>query len=149
MTEGVRARILKAGGEILTFDQLALQAPRGQNTVLLQGRGRWGSSLACVTTVSPQAPAKHVRRSSTLERHLVYPTATPSELFRLLFTQPSFTTLPPGHMYVVRDASLREPVDEERAEATRTELECDVCPSTVVIMNAENVRSEMMPATVV
>merc|ERR1712080_45686 len=30
--------ILKAGGEILTFDQLALQAPTGKNTVLLQGR---------------------------------------------------------------------------------------------------------------
>ena len=37
VTEGARARILKAGGEILTFDQLALQAPRGQRTVLLQG----------------------------------------------------------------------------------------------------------------
>ncbi|THU55295.1 hypothetical protein C4D60_Mb11t05080 [Musa balbisiana] len=31
------ARILKAGGECLTFDQLALRAPIGQNTVLLRG----------------------------------------------------------------------------------------------------------------
>ncbi|RHY10180.1 hypothetical protein DYB25_000352 [Aphanomyces astaci] len=37
-TESARARILKAGGEILTFDQLALRAPKGQNTVLLRGR---------------------------------------------------------------------------------------------------------------
>lgn len=37
MTEGARARILKAGGEILTFDQLALKAPKGENTILLQG----------------------------------------------------------------------------------------------------------------
>ena len=29
---------MKAGGEILTFDQLALAAPTGKNTVLLQGR---------------------------------------------------------------------------------------------------------------
>ncbi len=36
-TEGARARILKAGGEVLTFDQLALRAPLGQNTILLQG----------------------------------------------------------------------------------------------------------------
>ncbi|MQL77303.1 hypothetical protein Taro_009740 [Colocasia esculenta] len=36
-TERARARILKAGGECLTFDQLALQAPLGQNTVLLRG----------------------------------------------------------------------------------------------------------------
>lgn len=32
-----RERILKAGGEVLTFDQLALKAPKGQNTVLMQG----------------------------------------------------------------------------------------------------------------
>merc|ERR1712073_208187 len=30
-------RILKAGGEIITFDQLALRAPTGKNTILLQG----------------------------------------------------------------------------------------------------------------
>jgi ribosomal protein L18E len=37
VTEKARGRILKAGGQILTFDQLALKAPKGQNTVLLQG----------------------------------------------------------------------------------------------------------------
>merc|ERR1711976_180362 len=37
VTEGARARILKTGGELMTFDQLALRAPKGQNTVLLQG----------------------------------------------------------------------------------------------------------------
>ncbi|KAG0562190.1 hypothetical protein KC19_9G125300 [Ceratodon purpureus] len=36
-TETARARILKAGGECLTFDQLALRAPTGSNTVLLRG----------------------------------------------------------------------------------------------------------------
>merc|ERR1712121_110721 len=36
-TEGARARILKAGGELITYDQLALRAPKGQNTVLMQG----------------------------------------------------------------------------------------------------------------
>lgn len=36
-TDRARARILGAGGEILTFDQLALRAPKGKNTVLLQG----------------------------------------------------------------------------------------------------------------
>nr|ACJ85943.1 unknown [Medicago truncatula]AFK48653.1 unknown [Medicago truncatula] len=36
-TEKARARIEKAGGECLTFDQLALRAPLGQNTVLLRG----------------------------------------------------------------------------------------------------------------
>lgn len=32
-TETARARILKAGGECLTFDQLALRAPTGAKTV--------------------------------------------------------------------------------------------------------------------
>jgi len=36
-TEGARARILKNGGKVITFDQLALQSPRGSNTVLLRG----------------------------------------------------------------------------------------------------------------
>ncbi|XP_057310907.1 60S ribosomal protein L18-like [Hydractinia symbiolongicarpus] len=39
-TEGARTRILKAGGEVLTFDQLAIRAPTGKNTLLLQGRRR-------------------------------------------------------------------------------------------------------------
>ncbi|XP_076890186.1 large ribosomal subunit protein eL18y-like [Bidens hawaiensis] len=36
-TETARTRIEIAGGECLTFDQLALQAPLGQNTVLVRG----------------------------------------------------------------------------------------------------------------
>nr|AAX48850.1 L18 [Suberites domuncula] len=39
-TEAARARVLKAGGEVLTFDQLALRAPKGQNTIILQGPRR-------------------------------------------------------------------------------------------------------------
>nr|ABW23172.1 ribosomal protein rpl18 [Arenicola marina] len=38
VTDRARARILKAGGELITFDQLALRAPKGQKTVLIQGR---------------------------------------------------------------------------------------------------------------
>lgn len=38
ITERARSRILQSGGEILTFDQLALKQPRGKNTVFLQGR---------------------------------------------------------------------------------------------------------------
>ncbi len=36
-TRRARERILAAGGEVLTFDQLALQRPKGQNTILLRG----------------------------------------------------------------------------------------------------------------
>lgn len=37
VTKTARARILGAGGEIITLDQLALRAPTGKNTLLLQG----------------------------------------------------------------------------------------------------------------
>jgi len=36
-TEAARASIVKAGGECLTFDKLALRAPLGKGTVLLRG----------------------------------------------------------------------------------------------------------------
>lgn len=36
-TSGARARIVKAGGEALTLDQLAERAPTGQGTLLLRG----------------------------------------------------------------------------------------------------------------
>ena len=36
-TETARARIVKAGGECLTFDQLALEKPTGKDCVLLRG----------------------------------------------------------------------------------------------------------------
>mmetsp|Transcript_3897 Transcript_3897/g.10990 ORF Transcript_3897/g.10990 Transcript_3897/m.10990 type:complete len:188 (+) Transcript_3897:46-609(+) len=36
-THTARARIVNAGGECLTFDQLALLSPTGENTVLLRG----------------------------------------------------------------------------------------------------------------
>ncbi|KAK2748684.1 hypothetical protein FQN57_000265 [Myotisia sp. PD_48] len=36
-TSAARARIEKAGGEVLTLDQLALRSPTGANTVLLRG----------------------------------------------------------------------------------------------------------------
>uniref|UniRef100_F6H6W6 Large ribosomal subunit protein uL15/eL18 domain-containing protein n=1 Tax=Vitis vinifera TaxID=29760 RepID=F6H6W6_VITVI len=39
-TERARARIEKAGGECLTFDQLALRAPLGQNTLTNQENSR-------------------------------------------------------------------------------------------------------------
>ncbi len=37
-TRGAKERILNAGGEVLTFDQLALRAPTGTNTILLRGK---------------------------------------------------------------------------------------------------------------
>lgn len=36
-TRSAKERILNAGGEALTFDQLALRAPTGANTILIRG----------------------------------------------------------------------------------------------------------------
>lgn len=38
VTERARERIAKAGGEVITFDQLALLSPTGKNTVVMQGK---------------------------------------------------------------------------------------------------------------
>lgn len=37
VTDGARRKILKSGGQVMTFDQLALASPKGQGTVLLSG----------------------------------------------------------------------------------------------------------------
>lgn len=36
-TAGAKAKILKAGGETITLDQLARRAPKGENTLILRG----------------------------------------------------------------------------------------------------------------
>mmetsp|Transcript_620 Transcript_620/g.822 ORF Transcript_620/g.822 Transcript_620/m.822 type:complete len:120 (+) Transcript_620:406-765(+) len=58
-TDSARARIVKAGGECLTFDQLALQAPCGENTVLL--RGPKNAREAVRHFGSPGASGSHVK----------------------------------------------------------------------------------------
>uniref|UniRef100_A0A3B3VJP8 Ribosomal protein L18 n=1 Tax=Poecilia latipinna TaxID=48699 RepID=A0A3B3VJP8_9TELE len=37
VTDRARRRIVKAGGQVMTFDQLALSSPKGHGTVLLSG----------------------------------------------------------------------------------------------------------------
>jgi len=58
-TETARARVLAAGGECLTFDQLALRSPTGTNTVLLRGvrtaRGVYKHFGSKSTAASPSA----------------------------------------------------------------------------------------------
>jgi large subunit ribosomal protein L18e len=38
VTKSARARIIANGGKVYTFDQLALMAPTGKNTILMQGK---------------------------------------------------------------------------------------------------------------
>jgi large subunit ribosomal protein L18e len=52
-------RIKQAGGETLTFDQLALIAPKGQKTVLL--RGKLHSREVCRHWGAPGVPGSHAK----------------------------------------------------------------------------------------
>merc|ERR1711974_278645 len=61
VSEKARERILKAGGEILTFYQLALRSPTGKNTVLLQGR-----RTARIANRHSAPPVYPIRRPSLL-----------------------------------------------------------------------------------
>ena len=59
VTEKARERILKAGGSVMTLDQLALKAPEGKNTVLLQGRRT--ARRACRHFGAAGKPGSHVK----------------------------------------------------------------------------------------
>jgi len=58
-TETARAQIVKAGGEAITLDQLALRAPTGANTLLL--RGPKNSRLAVKHFGAPGVPGSKTR----------------------------------------------------------------------------------------
>merc|ERR1712072_1598551 len=58
-TQTVRARIVKAGGECITFDQLALRAPAGENTVLV--RGKYNAREAFKHFGASGVPGSHVK----------------------------------------------------------------------------------------
>ncbi|XP_073703518.1 large ribosomal subunit protein eL18 [Garra rufa] len=59
-TDRARRRILQAGGEIMTFDQLALTAPRGKGTVLLSGP-RKGREVYRHFGKAPGTPHSHTK----------------------------------------------------------------------------------------
>uniref|UniRef100_A0A8C0GXA3 Ribosomal protein L18 n=1 Tax=Chelonoidis abingdonii TaxID=106734 RepID=A0A8C0GXA3_CHEAB len=60
VTKGARSRILKAGGQIMTFDQLAMAAPKGQGTVLLSGP-RKGRQVYRHFGKAPGTPHSHTK----------------------------------------------------------------------------------------
>jgi large subunit ribosomal protein L18e len=60
VTDKARERIIKAGGEIMTFDQLALAAPTGRNTILMQGK-RHAREACTHFGRAPGVPHSHTR----------------------------------------------------------------------------------------
>jgi len=67
-TATARARIVKAGGECITFDQLALRAPTGANTILLRGPKNarttckyWGAAGVPNSTTRPRVRSKGIK----------------------------------------------------------------------------------------
>eukprot|EP01063_Lacrimia_lanifica_P032613 TRINITY_DN55_c0_g1_i6.p1 TRINITY_DN55_c0_g1~~TRINITY_DN55_c0_g1_i6.p1 ORF type:complete len:193 (+),score=91.73 TRINITY_DN55_c0_g1_i6:60-638(+) len=72
ITETARARIVKAGGEVMTLDQLAMKAPKGSNTVLL--RGKRSARTVYKYFGAPGVPGDHARpkipaKSKTGRKH--------------------------------------------------------------------------------
>ncbi|AWO96518.1 60S ribosomal protein L18 [Scophthalmus maximus] len=60
VTDGARRRVLKAGGQVMTFDQLALASPKGQGTVLLSGP-RKGREVYRHFGKAPGTPHSHTK----------------------------------------------------------------------------------------
>uniref|UniRef100_A0A4X2LAG8 Large ribosomal subunit protein uL15/eL18 domain-containing protein n=1 Tax=Vombatus ursinus TaxID=29139 RepID=A0A4X2LAG8_VOMUR len=60
VTSNARNRILKAGGKILTFDQLAMSSPKGWGTVLLSGP-RKGREVYRRFGKAPGVPHSHTK----------------------------------------------------------------------------------------
>uniref|UniRef100_A0A2K6TLG4 Large ribosomal subunit protein uL15/eL18 domain-containing protein n=1 Tax=Saimiri boliviensis boliviensis TaxID=39432 RepID=A0A2K6TLG4_SAIBB len=62
VTGWARSRVLKAGGQMLTFDQLALDSPKGCGTVLLSGPGK-GQEVSRHFSKAPGTPHSHTKPS--------------------------------------------------------------------------------------
>uniref|UniRef100_A0A915EBM7 Large ribosomal subunit protein eL18 n=1 Tax=Ditylenchus dipsaci TaxID=166011 RepID=A0A915EBM7_9BILA len=62
-TTAARARIIKAGGEAITFDQLALRSPKGENTLLVQGPRLTGQKIlqSTLDTTNPLGTSHRLR----------------------------------------------------------------------------------------
>lgn len=59
-SDEARKCILRSGGECITLDQLALRAPKGQNTVLLSGK-RTARKACRYFGPAPGVPGSHAR----------------------------------------------------------------------------------------
>mmetsp|Transcript_29263 Transcript_29263/g.21202 ORF Transcript_29263/g.21202 Transcript_29263/m.21202 type:complete len:177 (+) Transcript_29263:113-643(+) len=72
-TEAARARILKAGGQCLTLDELIMQSPTGSKTLLLRGpkereaRRHFGAAGIPGSRVKPYARSKNSERKTGLK----------------------------------------------------------------------------------
>jgi ribosomal protein L18E len=88
-TATARARIVAAGGEALTLDQLALRAPTGSNTLLLRGPKNAREAVKHFGF----GPHQHKASSHVCSREDIA-----DKFYR-------------SHMLSRRDASLRRPVD--------------------------------------
>ncbi|KAM9782809.1 large ribosomal subunit protein eL18 [Neosynchiropus ocellatus] len=60
VSDSARSRILKAGGQLMTFDQLALTSPKGLGTVLLSGP-RKGREVYRHFGKAPGTPHSHTK----------------------------------------------------------------------------------------
>ena len=128
-----KARILKAGGECITFDQLALRSPLGENTLLLRGskshreaEKHFGAPGTLPLPIEPCTQVAHAPGPEAVRLALVHGLAVvAASLFLTLRPPPPlfFQVLPTprsSRLCVPRAASSRRPVVAVRRVATRT-----------------------------
>jgi large subunit ribosomal protein L18e len=124
-THTARARIVNAGGECLTFDQLALASPTGENSVLLRGTKDREAKRHFGSPGVPGSSAKYARRCKRApnaplggaERHARlrdWPTLT------LTRERPTRVPTRAGRMCAPRAASSRRAVVAARAAVSRS-----------------------------
>jgi len=64
-SKSARARIIKAGGRCLTFDQLALERPTGADTILVRGRPSARESVKHFRGVHGKHAKPYVRKANS------------------------------------------------------------------------------------
>lgn len=113
-TEAARASILKNGGKVLTFDQLALQRPTGANTVLLRGKKTAREAVRHFGAAGvPHSTTKYVFFLPTL---LFYLLLYCINFFNLIIMMIAYHEGPTLHQ---REESLNVQEVEELAEDSR------------------------------
>ncbi|CAB1448847.1 unnamed protein product [Pleuronectes platessa] len=130
VTDGARRRILKAGGTVMTFDQLALASPKGQGTVLLSGP-RKGREVYRHFGKAPGTPHSHTKPYIRSKGRNVFLIAIGFPLRRSKLLLLRLQALPaPSHSFHSEPLSRREGGQHERAMRREdVQLELSVEPT--------------------
>jgi hypothetical protein len=126
-TDAARARITQAGGQCLTFDQLALLQPKGANTVLL--RARKTARTANKHFGAPGVPGSTVQPKVRSEGRKVS-SASPSAFLRSEIVD-FFSALLQLALHCMRPVSCSSSVAVAAVQAVASRFKCALCPAAL------------------